>query len=79
MGMQKVIAVPLCEDITALAPSNHEEADTCMVLHPAAAMKCGHRKILIRTVNTDVVVLAVWVAQELHEVVDKLCLAFGTG
>ena len=49
------------------------------MLHAAAAMKCGHRKILIRTVDTDVVVLAVWVAQELHEVVDKLWLAFGTG
>ena len=79
MGMQQVIAVPLCEDITALAPCNHEEADTSIKLHAAAAMKCGHHKILIRTVDTDVVVLAVWVAQELHEVVDKLCQAFRTG
>ena len=29
--------------------------------------------------DTDAVVLAVWVAQELHEVVDELWLAFGTG
>ena len=50
-----------------------------MMLHAADAIKCRHRKILIRTVDTDVVVLVVLVAQELHEVVDKLWLAFETG
>uniref|UniRef100_UPI00358F0BB1 uncharacterized protein n=1 Tax=Myxine glutinosa TaxID=7769 RepID=UPI00358F0BB1 len=50
-----------------------------MMLHAAAAMKSGHRRVLIRTVDTDVVVLAVWMAQELNEVVDELWLAFGTG
>ena len=49
-----------------------------MMLHAAAAMKCGHCKILIGTVDIDVVVHAVWVAQEVHEVVDELWLAFGT-
>ena len=50
-----------------------------MMLHAAAAMKCGHRRILIRTVDTDVVVLPVWIAQECHELIDELWLAFGTG
>ena len=31
-------------------------------------MKCGHHRILILTVE----VVAIWVAQELHEVVDEL-------
>ena len=43
-----------------------------MMVHAADAVKSGHRRILIRTVDTDVVVLAVWMAQELHEAVDEL-------
>ena len=43
-----------------------------MMLHAAAAMKYGHRRILIRTMDKDVVVLTVWVGQELHDVVDEL-------
>uniref|UniRef100_UPI00358F05C7 uncharacterized protein n=1 Tax=Myxine glutinosa TaxID=7769 RepID=UPI00358F05C7 len=76
---EQVIAVPPCADTAALAPCNHEEADTRMMLHAAAAMKSGHHRVLIRTVDTDVVVLAVWMAQELNEVVDELWLALGTG
>ena len=76
---QQVIAVPPFEDTAALAPCNHEEADTRMMVHAADAVKSGHRRILIRTVDTDVVVLAVWMAQELHEAVDELWLAIGTG
>ena len=34
---QQVIAVPLCEDRTSWGPCNHEEADTRMMLHAAAA------------------------------------------
>ena len=45
----------------------------------SAAIKCGHRRILIHTVDTDVLVLAVWVLQELHDMVEELWLAFGTG
>ena len=76
---QHVIAVPPNEETTSLAPCNHEEADMRTMLHAAAAMKCGHRKIAIRTVDTDVVVLAVWVVQECHGLIDELWLAFGTG
>ena len=77
---QQVIAVPLCEDITSLTPCNHEEAGMSMMLHAAAAaMTCGHHRTRILTVGPDVVVLAVWVAQELHEVVDELWLALGKG
>ena len=65
-----IVALPY-EDMTSLTPCNHEEADTCMMLHAAAAMKCGHRRILICTVDTDVA-LAVWIAQECHEIIDEL-------
>ena len=68
---QQVIS-PICENIASLAPCNHEEADTRIIVHASAAIKCGHRRILIRTVDTDVVVLAVWVVQELHDTVDEL-------
>ena len=74
----RIIAVPLCEDITSLIPCNHEEADMSMMLHAAAAaMRSGRHRILICTVDTDVVVLAIWVTQELHEVVDERWLALG--
>ena len=51
---------------------NHEEPDTRIIVHAAAVMKSGHSRLLIRTVDTDVVVLAVWFAQEMHEAVDEL-------
>ena len=41
-----------------LRPCNHEEADTRILLHVRDAASCGHRKIAIRTVDTDVVVIA---------------------
>ena len=37
-----------------------------------AAMKSGHRIILIRTVDTDVVVIAVSLTQEMYEVVNEV-------
>ena len=49
-----------------------------MLLHASHAAQHGHHKILIRTVDTDVVVLAVYVAQGLQAGVE-LWLAFGTG
>ena len=50
----------LCEsELTSLAPCSHEEADTRMLLRVADAVQKGMRKVAIRTVDTDVVVLAV--------------------
>ena len=45
-------------DITNLAPCPHEEADTRLMLHLNHAAQNGHRKAYIKTVDTDVVVLA---------------------
>lgn len=48
------------------------------MLHVAHAAQHGHQKILVRTVDTDVVVLAVMVAGTLSSE-HELWLAFGTG
>ena len=72
------LGVPSQCDVCSLAPCNHEEADSRMMLHIAHAAQHGHQKILVCTVDTDVVVLAVMVAgrpSPEHEV----SLAFGTG
>ncbi|KAG1701225.1 Low-density lipoprotein receptor-related protein 2 [Nymphon striatum] len=75
---ENVESTPLQEDLESLGPCNHEEADSRMFLHVAHASRHGHEKILVRTVNTDVVVLAVAVAQTLPAD-SELWLAFGTG
>ncbi|KAL8572182.1 hypothetical protein ACOMHN_049358 [Nucella lapillus] len=75
---EAVLSKPLLPDMTSLAPCNHEEADSRMLLHASHAAQHGHHATLIRTVYTDVVVLAVSLAQELQPE-DKLWLAFGTG
>ncbi|KAG7161296.1 putative Glycosyl-transferase for dystroglycan-containing protein, partial [Homarus americanus] len=65
---KKVFTVPPRKDTANLAPCNHEEADTRMMVHAADALECGHRRILIRTVDTDVVILAVALANEQSEI-----------
>ena len=66
-------------DVTNLAPCNHEEADSRVMVHVADATKCGHKNILVRTVDTDVLVLAVVTYTVLAKSIDNLWLAFGTG
>lgn len=69
--------------IEDLEPCNHEEADTRMILH---ALDASHqldvhgvtdKSIMIRTVDTDVVVLCVSFFTKLH--VNELWIAFGVG
>ncbi len=45
--------------VAGLAPSTHEEADSRILLHLQDAVKQGYSKVSLRTVDTDVVVLAV--------------------
>ena len=47
-----------------------------MLLHLEDAVKQGHRKVFIRTVDTDVVVLAIAAAQRLGGT--EVWIAFGT-
>ena len=60
-----------------ISPCNHEEADSRIMLHIADAAERGFSKILVRNVDTDVVVLAVATVQELG--MSEICIAFGTG
>lgn len=62
-----VLRKPPLRDTSALAPCNDEEADTRIMLHAAHAADNGHKKIHIKTVDTDVVVLAVALARILNE------------
>ena len=50
-----------------------------MMLHLADAVKQGYTTVAIRTVDTDVVVLAVAAVQQLHNNITELWIKFGTG
>ena len=65
------------EDTSELSLCNHEEADTRLLLHAADAAKCGFEKLMLRTVDTDVVVLAIAFFHELP--LSELWVAFGVG
>ncbi len=64
-------------DKTGLAPCNHEEADTRIFIHIKHASENGMKKILVRTVDTDVVELAIALARKLE--LDELWVVFGVG
>ena len=64
-----------------MANSDHEEADTRIVLHVYDSLERGSRKIMIRTVDTDVIVILIG---HFYSIVDHypdadLWVAFGTG
>lgn len=63
--------------LACLAPCSHEEADTRLLLHVADAVQKGCKKVTIRTVDTDVVVLAVASFNKIAP--DELWVAFGSG
>ena len=46
-------------DLSHLQPYSHEEADTRVILHAADCARAGLQKVLIRTTDTDVLVLAI--------------------
>ena len=75
---EQVLYVPSQNDLHLLSPCSHEEADMHMLLHVAHAAQHGQQRIIIRTVDTDVVVLALMVSQTLPANTEVL-LAFGTG
>ena len=65
-------------DTSRIQPSNHIEADTRIFLHLADAAHSGHTKAYIRTVDSDVVVLAVALFNEIATLT-HLWIGFGTG
>ena len=74
---RQVLTLPCRDDLAMLSPCSHEEADTRMILHAADAGCKGIRRIMIKTVDTDVVVLAVAHKQQIA--CDELWIAFGVG
>ena len=62
---------------SALAPCSQEEADSRIFVHVKDMAQNGHAKVMIRTVDTDVVVIAV--AKFLQIGLQELWVAFGTG
>ena len=64
-------------DLSNLVPCSHEEADTRLFLHAVNAVRKGCRKLCIRSVDTDVVVLVISTFNAINP--DELWLAFGTG
>ena len=68
---------PAAMDVSALMPCSHEEADTRLFVHLADMYRQGHRNIQIRTVDSDVVVIAI--SEVCHLEGCELWIAFGVG
>ena len=64
-------------DISTLQPCNHSEADTRIFLHLAHAANHGHTTAYVRTVDSDIVVLAVRLFESIG--LTELWIGFGTG
>ena len=47
------------EDLTLLSNCNHEKGDNRIFVHAKEVSQKGHRKIMIHTADTDVIVLTV--------------------
>ena len=63
-------------DVSALQPCNHAEADTRIILHLAHASSQGHDKAFVRTVDSDIVVLAIAFYEQLG--LSELRIGFGS-
>ena len=61
--------------MSSLEPCNQEEADTRLLVHVLDACSSGHRRILIRTNDANVVVLAMSVAENLPA--DEIWISYG--
>jgi len=63
------------QDVSALSPCTHEKADIRLLLHVQDAVQQGYSKVSIRTVDTNVVVLAIASASLLS--ISELWISFG--
>lgn len=64
-----------------MPPCDHEEADTRICVHLKDAMEKGARKVFVRTVDTDVIVIIAGIFFELQRIYSDLDIwvAFGMG
>ena len=63
-------------NVDHLPPCTHEQEDTRVFIYVSDALKNGYETVTIHTVDTDVLVLAVYIIPLLD--VDELWVAFGT-
>jgi len=75
---EAVLCLPRQVDESSLTPCGHEEADLRIMLHVTHTAMHDHSRIQVRTVDTDVVVLAMRLAQVLPYV-DKPWITCGMG
>lgn len=75
--ISKLSAILPGSDVSNLAPCSHDEADTRLLLQAADAVNQSCRKIVVRTVVTDVADLSVAAVPQFKPV--ELWLAFGVG
>ena len=66
-------------DVQFSCPCNHEEVDTRVFLHVKDMARNGYKKLAIRTVDTDVLILVISFFHELKVDVDELWVEFGAG
>ena len=63
-------------DLTSMVPCNLEEADTRVFLHATNMAENGHQRVVIRTVDTDVLVITISTFDKLESFVEELWLDF---
>ena len=56
---ENVLCSSKSQNVDQLSPCSHEEADTRIIIHCLDAARKGHQKLMIRTVDTDVVIIAI--------------------
>ena len=66
-----------CAILESIKTSTQEEADSRLLLHAFNANRSGYKKLMIKTVDTDVVVLSIAATTLLDA--DEMWVAFGTG
>ena len=74
-GIEVLSSSPV--ETEGLTACNHKEADKRIFIHVKHASAKGLKKVLITTVDTDVVVLAIAYAKQLE--LQELWIAFGIG
>ena len=72
-----VLRSPTGLDVSNIALCSHEKAYTRLILNSADAVLKGHRRVSIRTVDTDLLVLAVASFDKIKP--DELWVILGTG
>ena len=66
------------ESVVSISPSSHEEADAQLLLHASDAAMHGHSKVVIKTVDSDVISIALFAFPRIAEA-EELWIEYGSG